>query len=46
MSTLERAIEIATQAHKGQKDKAGNDYIGHSLCHKGFQYMQQLNNLT
>ena len=31
MSTLERAIEIATEAHKGQYDKAGNDYIGHSL---------------
>ena len=29
MSTLERAIEIATEAHKGQYDKAGNDYIGH-----------------
>ena len=31
MSTLERAIEIATEAHRGQLDKAGNDYIGHSL---------------
>ena len=31
MSTLERAIEIATEAHKGQFDKAGNDYIGHPL---------------
>ena len=31
MSTLERAIEIATEAHRGQFDKAGNDYIGHSL---------------
>lgn len=31
MSTLQRAIEIATQAHKGQFDKAGNDYIGHPL---------------
>ena len=31
MSTLERAIEIATEAHKGQVDKAGNDYIGHPL---------------
>lgn len=31
MSTLERAIEIATQAHKGQFDKSGKDYIGHSL---------------
>ena len=31
MSTLERAIEIATQAHEGQVDKAGNAYIGHPL---------------
>ena len=31
MATLERAIEIATQAHHGQLDKAGNDYIGHPL---------------
>lgn len=31
MSTLVRAIEIATEAHKGQYDKAGNDYIGHPL---------------
>ena len=31
MSTLERAIEIATEAHSGQRDKAGNDYIGHPL---------------
>ena len=31
MSTLERAIEIATQAHDGQVDKAGNAYIGHPL---------------
>ena len=31
MSTLERAIEIATEAHKGQYDKAGNDYIGHPI---------------
>ena len=31
MSTLERAIEIATQAHQGQFDKAGRDYIGHPL---------------
>ena len=31
MSTLERAIEIASEAHKGQYDKAGNDYIGHPL---------------
>ena len=31
MSTLERAIEIATEAHQGQMDKAGKDYIGHPL---------------
>ncbi len=31
MATLERAIEIATEAHRGQKDKAGNDYVGHPL---------------
>ena len=31
MSTLERAIEIATQAHQGQFDKAGRDYICHPL---------------
>jgi (p)ppGpp synthase/HD superfamily hydrolase len=26
---LERAIEIATEAHKGQKDKYGAPYLGH-----------------
>ena len=31
MSTLERAIEIAHEAHRGQVDKAGNDYINHPL---------------
>ena len=31
MGNLERAIEIATEAHRGQLDKAGNDYIGHPL---------------
>jgi (p)ppGpp synthase/HD superfamily hydrolase len=31
MSTLKRAIEIATEAHMGQMDKAGNEYIGHPL---------------
>ena len=31
MSTLERAIEIARQAHAGQVDKGGNDYISHPL---------------
>jgi (p)ppGpp synthase/HD superfamily hydrolase len=31
MSTLERAIEIAVAAHKGQKDKSGAPYILHPL---------------
>ena len=31
MSTLERAIGIARQAHAGQVDKGGADYIGHPL---------------
>jgi (p)ppGpp synthase/HD superfamily hydrolase len=31
MSTLERAIQIATEAHKGQFDKVGKEYIGHPL---------------
>lgn len=31
MSSLNRAIEIATEAHKGQFDKSGKDYIGHPL---------------
>lgn len=31
MSTLLRAIEIATEAHRGQFDKSGKDYIGHPL---------------
>ena len=31
MATIERAIEIATEAHRGQLDKAGNEYIGHPL---------------
>lgn len=26
-STLEKALEIAVKAHKGQKDKSGADYI-------------------
>ena len=31
MSTLQRAIEIATEANKGQFDKSGKDYIEHPL---------------
>ena len=31
MSNLQRAIEIATEAHKGQFDKSGKAYIGHPL---------------
>lgn len=31
MSTLEKAIRIASQAHLGQKDKAGAPYIMHPL---------------
>lgn len=31
MSTLQRAIEIATEAHRGKFDKSGKDYIGHPL---------------
>ncbi len=31
MSTIEKAIEIAVMAHKGQKDKSGADYILHPL---------------
>ena len=31
MNKLQRAIEIATEAHKGQVDKSGKDYIGHPL---------------
>ena len=31
MSTLERAVEIAMEAHRGQVDKSGCDYIGHPL---------------
>lgn len=29
MSTLKRAIEIAFEAHKDQKDKNGEPYVGH-----------------
>jgi len=31
LATLERAIEIAVEAHKGQKDKAGIPYVLHPL---------------
>jgi (p)ppGpp synthase/HD superfamily hydrolase len=31
VSTLERAIQIAVEAHRGQKDKAGAPYILHPL---------------
>jgi (p)ppGpp synthase/HD superfamily hydrolase len=31
MSTLQRAIEIAVEAHKGQTDKAGAPYLLHPL---------------
>lgn len=31
MSTLERAIEIAHEAHSGQLDRAGKEYIGHPM---------------
>jgi (p)ppGpp synthase/HD superfamily hydrolase len=31
LATLERAIEIAAQAHTGQKDKAGMPYILHPI---------------
>jgi hypothetical protein len=31
MSTLERAIALAAEAHTGQKDKAGKPYILHPL---------------
>jgi hypothetical protein len=31
MATLERAIQIAAQAHEGQKDKQGAPYILHPL---------------
>lgn len=31
MSNLERAIEIAKEAHNGQTDKSGCEYIGHPL---------------
>jgi (p)ppGpp synthase/HD superfamily hydrolase len=35
MPTLTKAIEIATQAHQGQVDKAGKPYIFHPLAVMG-----------
>ncbi len=35
MPTLTKAIEIATQAHQGQVDKAGKPYIAHPLAVMG-----------
>lgn len=35
MPTLSKAIEIATQAHQGQVDKAGKPYISHPLAVMG-----------
>lgn len=32
MSTLERAIEIAVEAHRGHVDKAGDPYVLHPLA--------------
>ncbi|HYC31104.1 MAG TPA: HD domain-containing protein, partial [Gemmatimonadales bacterium] len=31
MATLERALEIAAQAHRGQLDKAGEPYLLHPI---------------
>ena len=31
MATIEKALQIAAKAHEGQKDKAGEPYILHSL---------------
>lgn len=31
MSTLERAVEIAMDAHRGQVDKSGREYVSHPL---------------
>lgn len=35
MPTLTKVIEIATQAHQGQVDKAGKPYISHPLAVMG-----------
>lgn len=32
MDLKEKALEVATVAHKGQKDKAGKDYITHPIA--------------
>lgn len=32
MNLVEKALEVATRAHKGQKDKAGMDYITHPIA--------------
>lgn len=44
MATLERAMEIAISAHKGQKDKSGADYILHVMrvMHKGETDMEKI----
>jgi (p)ppGpp synthase/HD superfamily hydrolase len=31
MATIERAVEIAAQAHRGQRDKSGKPYLLHPL---------------
>ena len=36
MSNFEKAYEFAKVAHKGQKDKAGKDYINHPLTVASF----------
>lgn len=36
MSQAEKALEIATKAHFGQKDKAGQDYILHPITVASF----------
>ena len=32
MECVKKALDIATKAHEGQKDKGGNDYIGHPIA--------------
>ncbi len=43
MSTLERAIQIAVTAHKGQADKAGVHYIRPPLSARNKLVMKDLN---